>query len=570
MNTEPSSPWKLLLKPALLGLGRAAQFDSIYPEITKLLSMNSADGKFKVDSIDQEKTREEVFLELIACTQLYHRAGQSYPSLGKEKKTIRQNDSTRGLKTSFLKPNSHSDSTSILPCPLEELAPIQGLTRDMIQNLSSESYLFSWWIEQMQLNHLRIPHQWIVHLLELGVRKTELQMHIKQVIGQRGHWLAKQNSRWSYAEETDSKKQTHQQNFTKSYDSFQNEWDLAHDHQRLQMLKTLLNTQQSFAKELLKKEFKAEHAKVRVKWLQVLQEHLDHADESFLENCLDDRSTEVKKQASLLLNMLPNSDFVQRNIKRIQTYIIFDGEQLVVTLPSTTLDESEKRDQLGKIQLKKGGKRASRLYELMTISPLMIWQPHVNQESSDEVLHLLSLARQTDYYHLLLKGWVAACIQQKNRTWAPILVKQYLDDTTQEIPQSLWRLCAPTFLSQEGINLMGKNDLTWVKPISQICESWPDWFSQKVIDQITIHLEKKLKKSPEDLLKVVSAVGLFASLECHQKIDQQWRAYEDQLETNIAFAMDQCVKRFRLRKKLRNILYHSQTKSVPSLSTQNE
>ena len=62
-----------------------------------------------------------------------------------------------------------------------------------------DSELLPEWLEALGATGRRVPEEWLPALLDAGAKQTALRPALLPVLGQRGRWLARHNSDWSYA-----------------------------------------------------------------------------------------------------------------------------------------------------------------------------------------------------------------------------------------------------------------------------------------------------------------------------------------------------------------------------------
>ena len=262
----------------------------------------------------------------------------------------------------------------------------------------------------------RVPEEMLPALLNLGRGQTGLRSQIQAVIGERGRWLATQNSVWSYAmghplppTETGEIDQ----------EAVENLWKTSDYPIRLDLLKTLRNLNPDAARDLLSTTWKQEKAKDRATFLAEFHSQLSLADEPFLDAALQDRAQDVRTCASHLLAHLPLSQFCQRMAEHGQTYVKFqDMAKVDIQLPPT--DDTWKNEGL-QSQQGKLGRRTNLLMQIVAAVPLNSWpsNPH----------HLIQVVCTHQHSLALLQGWTVATQRQANQTWAKAMIEYWLNQS---------------------------------------------------------------------------------------------------------------------------------------------
>ena len=295
-----TSYWQHLCSAALLGTDRQA--------------LPPVEGTLLKYVLIPSKDKETALLNAAALVSLYIRSGQS------------------------LKPSSHS--------PLE-LAPPLNIPADpkegrmLFDQISQKGDLWREWLD-LSIEHQIPPPVGTLHkLLELGKSASLLRPQISQVIGPRGHWLAKfLDAQWLTPENLP--------------DAL---WEEGNLKERVAYLSRRRSEIPEQARTMLLQVWKQENAEARTGLLEVLWQALSLSDEVFLESCLDDKSKRVHEVASEMLCTLPESALVKRMTERAQTLIVSakgklnflqrltGKEMLEVNLPEV-FDKAMQRDGL--------------------------------------------------------------------------------------------------------------------------------------------------------------------------------------------------------------------------------
>jgi hypothetical protein len=259
----------------------------------------------------------------------------------------------------------------------------------------------------------RVPPRLLPSLLDMGSQRSALRALILPVLGQRGVWLAAQNSNWAYAIAT----------------SDIAVWETGTRQERLQYLRQMRQRNPVLAREQLAAAIAQEAAKDRVAFLQILDTGLSQEDLPFIESMLDDRSQEVRQIAVDLLLQLPNSSICQQALVELQALVQVEHPakgtpKIALSLPSSV---SPKLQQAGIDRplniAKKLGKSATQLARLISFVPLDSWP----QQFAVEVSKLLNAIAQHQWRDAIMAGLILATLNQRNPAVAAVLLLRGVD-----------------------------------------------------------------------------------------------------------------------------------------------
>lgn len=278
-------------------------------------------------------------------------------------------------------------------------AALQGLVADL---LGDSPLRLQWQVLALLARQgYVLPPSLLPTALDIGLRQEGLRAPILPVLGQRGQWLARQNSAWSWAAvgpaaETDFA------------------WDDAVHEQRLHWLRTHIATTPALARERIVAALPQSSARERLQLLGSLLPQLVPADEGLLQGLLADRAKDIRQTAAAALAQLPGSALALRM-----------GERLAVCLhrtasgwelnPPNAWDPAWKADTLDdeKPPHEALGQRAWWLYQLVRLTPLAWWTRYTGMKPAQ----LLAWASQGDWTNALLRGWLRALEQQAEADW---------------------------------------------------------------------------------------------------------------------------------------------------------
>lgn len=436
-----SNLWKEITSAALLGTER----QSFKPIV--------ASGKLgQLLQIDKTRSPESNLLLSAAILSLYEHAGQQP-----------QKDSTVPFTACNLK-----DQPRCRPRAAHFLQQI-------LQSESGYSQHLSEWLELAAQNGQRVPEQCLPRLLTLAT--TAQQQKILSVLGERGRWLAAQNSEWNDAIDPLT----------------EIDWDTSTDSVRLMYLRQLRQVQPDRARELLQSTWKEESAERRSQFLEVLQIGLSLADEPFLEAQLNDRSKTVRRKAADLLVCLPDSRYCDRMIQRLAPLIQLKSKTFEITLPSTC-DSSMQQDG---IELKppnnsRHGEKAWWLLQLIAATPLAFWQTH---RGLTDIEAIIKYGKTSEWYTVVQAGWQQAVKAQRNAEWARVLLNEPKFVDTPNL-RSFLTILPPEQRDRWLCQLLQKTPrgikdhyvVNALEELGRFDSHWSEELIERILDSISDHL----------------------------------------------------------------------------------
>jgi Family of unknown function (DUF5691) len=262
-------------------------------------------------------------------------------------------------------------------------------------------------------------------LLDAAVRTVALRPAVGAVLGARGRWLAGQRPDWQRivpppvlgAAENDPER-----------------WRTGSPADRRGYLAAARERDPVAGRELLAADWVELAGGERAELLAVLRLGLSAGDEAFIETALDDRMTNVRAIARLLLTRLPGSRFGQRATERGTAALRLErsrlGLGLQVTVPGE-LDPAAVRDGIdapppsraGGIDAQSpsradgGGGRL--LTQLVAAVPLAAWTSRFGLSPGD----IVGLPVAGNFGPDVRAGWRAAAIRQRDGDWAEALLQ---------------------------------------------------------------------------------------------------------------------------------------------------
>lgn len=257
-----------------------------------------------------------------------------------------------------------------------------------------------------------LPPRLLPAALRAGRQSTRLRPALLPVLGQRGGWLARQNAEWSFAvgagaEELDER-----------------QWHEGAIEARVRFLAALRQRDAGRARELLAATLPNESARDRTALVQVLAIGLSTADEALLQNCLADRSKEVRGVAARLLSRLADFALARRMTARLDPLLKSERKMLrtVLTLEAPAAfgkdwaaDSLEEAKPAGESL----GERAWWLFQITRLTPLAWWEQRTGRSPAE----LLKWALDSDWKLALVRGWLGAQAEQQRPDWAGALLE---------------------------------------------------------------------------------------------------------------------------------------------------
>ncbi|MFK8184337.1 MAG: DUF5691 domain-containing protein [Phormidesmis sp.] len=321
-------------------------------------------------------------------------------------------------------------------------------------------------------------------LLALGTTQRELRANILPVLGQRGQWLAAQNSDWHYAMPVSI------EDFSPESKTFEAHWQNGTRQARLSFLLRWRECHPAAMRDFLAQEWSAETAKDRERFITVFAQHLSMADECFLEQALEDRAKGVRKAAIALLKELPDSRLYKRMSERLGDFIQRSGQgknfKISVSLPAQ-YDSSWAKDGIEpKAQDWWLGERAGWLQQMVASAPLSMWQV--------EPAVAVNAVEKSEWRDVFLTGWAIAAKTQQNEDWAKTLftllgANEVYQKVTSPLLSVLPSKAQQTYLKAAVPKQTNSQDIAqqlthWINLATQTSQRWDLAFSRLIFTQV--------------------------------------------------------------------------------------
>ena len=326
----------------------------------------------------------------------------------------------------YLRAGREPGRSSGLPEPApEETRPVcppavAAVLRDLLAG--EHSILLDEACSRMAAAGLRLPHE----LLPAALAVSSYQSAVRQVLGERGRWLSRFNPGWTWARERDPEEGPPA--------DAEEVWEEGSLGERLAILRRVRAVDPALARGWLAPVLPTEKAEPRARLISTLEVGLGPDDEELLEKALDDRSSQVRAAAGLLLARLPGSAYAQRMRDRAGAMLAVEERKLggawarVTSLlggsgfelriePPEEVDRSWERDGLPANPPQGTGKRAFWLTEALSRLPPAHWVERFGHGPAE----ILAAARSSDWAGAAVEGWARATIHFRDADWAPAL-----------------------------------------------------------------------------------------------------------------------------------------------------
>lgn len=282
-------------------------------------------------------------------------------------------------------------------------------------------------LQRLNAAGLRLPYSLLTLALEAGQRSVALRPALLAVLGERGRWLARQNSAWRFAE-----------GGTAADAPLETRWSDGSLTQRVALLREERQRDPASARERLKTALPDLPAKERAELAAVLIEGLSMDDEALLTALCKDRGGDVRQTARALLVQLPDSATTQRAIARLLPCL--EKPKWAIDAPPAASDDW-KADGI-EIQIPKYerlGERAWWLYQLARQVPLAWWESHTGMAPAA----LLQWARKSDWTEALARAWLDVLRSAPNIAWCQAFLDHWPGKAAHENPAAILALLPP-------------------------------------------------------------------------------------------------------------------------------
>ncbi|MFD2720147.1 DUF5691 domain-containing protein [Hymenobacter monticola] len=326
---------------------------------------------------------------------------------------------------------------SLAPAPAE-LLPVVGpkgtahLHQMLVNSLHLE--LLPDYLTRLAGRDLRVPPALLVPLLQHATRSAETRAALGLVLGQRGHWLIRQNPDWAKMAEGLAPAES-------DPGADPETWETGTLPQRRAWLAERFAQAPDEARALLLAALPTEPAKVQEALLEILAQHLHPDAEPALETLLKARGQEVRRLATELLVQLPGAALTERLWARAAPLLSASRKllglgkaQLDVVLPeawdkSWLADGIEEKNArflsaYGPTFHTPVGPATARLANLLALLPPQRWLTHLGLTPPE----LLAAALASEWALPLLTAWSRSTLLHHDAAFAGAFLTIWLNE----------------------------------------------------------------------------------------------------------------------------------------------
>jgi len=271
-------------------------------------------------------------------------------------------------------------------------------------------------IEYLTEKNRQLPPEMLPDIITSRIAAGDSWTALRKIIGKRGEWLMRQNPSWHKILPIENPEL----------------WATGNREERISVLKYLRSKFPDLATEMLEASWAKEIAKDKVAFLEVLAENTTMNDEAFLENCLDDKSKEVRLSAAALLSRTPASGLAQRISKRLESLVFFENGNLIIHLPDEPDNEGIRDGLFGKMKVPQQGLRTAWLAQIIAFLP-----PSILEKKFDLApLEILEIFLNTDFAQVLLASTLSSTSSTPDVKWAEAFLRFGLEKSgTLALPE---------------------------------------------------------------------------------------------------------------------------------------
>lgn len=333
--------------------------------------------------------------------------------------------------------------------------------------------LLAQWLVAAAAHGGHVPPEALPPLLDAGRRNATIRPALGKVAGHRGAWLAAMRPDWRWLRDEAP---------GAGVPTDPEVWETGTAGERLAFLSRLRGTDPAAALALLQSTWQTEAPEDRARFVAALDTGLSTADDTFLEQALDDRRKEVRQAALELLQRLPGSALARRMTARAHQAVRLAG-RLVVHPPAELTPELQ-RDGVAAQPARGTGVQAWLLEEVIAGTPLESWTTAFDRGPAAVV----ELARGHDWETPLLHGWAKAAIAQGASEWAAALVFNDAGEDAARLREALrWDLhllLPPGDLARIAADFLRREDHLAHRLLAVHPGEWPDELAVAVLETI--------------------------------------------------------------------------------------
>ncbi len=314
-------------------------------------------------------------------------------------------------------------AAAVAPHPPETLPECPPQVAELLNHLlgSEHDELLPEALDRLRQAGQRLPTLLLPQALARS--DAEERQRLLPVLGERGHWLARFNPRWSWAAETLAEGALPENAETL--------WQEGTRAQRVEILRRLRAVEPAKAREWLEAVWKQEKADVRADLLATFETDLSVEDEPLLVRALDDRGERVRSAAVPILERIPQSALATRMRGRGEAMLVYTGGKLDAK-PPTTVDKDWTRDGLPEKPPSSIGERTWWMIQVLIRIPPSHWE----QRFSASPEALIAATGGSKWRIQIVEAWTDAAERFGERTWAVPLWRFWRAATEKESKQA--------------------------------------------------------------------------------------------------------------------------------------
>ena len=311
---------------------------------------------------------------------------------------------------------------AVEPAPDETLGACSQSAALLLGSLltGTQSQLVPEALERLRRAGLRLPYE--VLPVALAVRDEEQRAALLPVLGERGRWLARFNSAWSWVNELQ------QMAGGELAANAEDVWQEGTSAQRVALLQRLRASEPARGREWLDDVWKQEKADARAQLLDTFAVGLCADDEAFLGQALSDRSATVRALAARLLARIPASEFAARMRERAGSMLKQNPRnQRIDAEPPETLPKDWQDDGIVAKPPSGVGERAHLLTQVLALVAPSHWEERFGMSPEQ----ILAAAAKSEWEGQMVYGWSQAASLHGASTWALPLWQQWAQEVTR-------------------------------------------------------------------------------------------------------------------------------------------
>lgn len=239
-----------------------------------------------------------------------------------------------------------------------------------------------------------VPPRSLPAVLLFATRNQEHRAAVRKLCGERGFWLARLRSEFSWLLEEAPVDEA--------------AWDEGQPTERLAWLRQMRRADPTRARAAVAAQWAGEEPAMRERILRVIAAAPEADDVEFLEKeCLKDRRQEVREQALAALLQVPDSPLRQRSLERAAALVRVERKLLrryLIVTPPTEFQTAWSADGLKEKPPQGTGEKAWWLRQLVALVPLAAWPERLGITARE----LFSLPIDGDWAEPLHLGWMDA------------------------------------------------------------------------------------------------------------------------------------------------------------------